>query len=323
MRDNCGREIDYLRVSDTDRCNLRCVYCMPEEGVEPVSHREILSFEEILRVCRAAAKLGVRRIRLTGGEPLVRRGIVDLVRRVKEIDGIEQVSVTTNGLLFCDMAQDLAAAGLGGVNVSLDTLDPAVFCRITRRDSFGKALEAVRTALELGLLVKVNCVAAEEFGMQHPLSVAGLAKDHPVDVRFIEMMPIGLGNGFTPIPGGRIRTALERLYGPMTACAGNGGGPASYGMLPGFCGRVGFINALSDRFCDSCNRVRLTAEGFLKLCLHYDVGIDLRGPLRDGISDEVLAALMREAILQKPVGHQFGARGTAHVEQHRMVQIGG
>ncbi|MGI5967430.1 MAG: GTP 3',8-cyclase MoaA, partial [Anaerotruncus rubiinfantis] len=220
MRDNCGREIDYLRVSVTDRCNLRCVYCMPEEGVEPVSHREILSFEEILRVCRAAAKLGVRRIRLTGGEPLVRRGIVDLVRRVKEIDGIEQVSVTTNGLLFCDMAQDLAAAGLGGVNVSLDTLDPAVFCRITRRDSFGKALEAVRTALELGLLVKVNCVAAEEFGMQHPLSVAGLAKDHPVDVRFIEMMPIGLGNGFTPIPGGRIRTALERLYGPMTACAG-------------------------------------------------------------------------------------------------------
>ncbi len=324
MTDGQKRSIDYLRVSVTDRCNLRCVYCMPAEGVEPVSHGEILTFEEILRVCRCAAALGVRKIKLTGGEPLVRRGIVELVRGIKALDGIEQVTMTSNGILLGDMAQALAEAGLDAVNISLDTLDPIDFKKITRREGVEKVVEAIGRSVSAGLRVKINCVPAREFGESQIPMIALLAKERPVDVRFIELMPIGLGSAFTGIPAQEIRSVLERNFGPLVPYGGiRGNGPASYFSLEDFQGEIGFISAVSDRFCACCNRVRLTATGFLKLCLHYDRGIDLRGLLRGGISDEALTRAMEQGIRNKPLSHHFGEGAVEYEDTHKMVQIGG
>lgn len=321
MKDQYNREIDYLRVSVTDRCNLRCVYCMPEEGVEPVAHEEILSYEEILRVCRCAAKLGFWRVKLTGGEPLVRRGVAGLAREIKAISGIRQVTMTTNGVLLGDYAEELAAAGLDAVNVSLDTLDPEAFHRITRRGELSRVLDSIDRALAAGLRVKLNCVPTR--GNDEAERLAALAKDRPIDVRFIELMPVGEGDPSEGVPADEIRARLAAAYGPLTEYPGEwGNGPASYCDIPGFAGKIGFISAMSHRFCGGCNRVRLTATGFLKLCLHFDEGTDLRGLLRGGADDAALTEAVRAAVWGKPAHHLFGETA-AHVEQRKMVQIGG
>ncbi|MEM1484223.1 GTP 3',8-cyclase MoaA [Oscillospiraceae bacterium PP1C4] len=324
MTDKQNRNIDYLRISVTDRCNLRCVYCMPAEGVEPVAHSDILTFEEILRICKSAAVLGIRKIKLTGGEPLVRKGVVGLVRNIKSIDGIEQVTMTTNGILLGGMADELKAAGLDAVNISLDTLDSVQFGKMTRREGLEQVLAAIDHSLELGMHVKINCVPIKELGEEQIVSMASLAKDRPLDVRFIELMPIGLGSAFTGVSTEEIKRVLARTYGeliPYNGVCGNG--PASYLSIAGFAGKIGFISAISDRFCANCNRIRLTATGFLKLCLHYDQGIDLRGLLRSGVTDEELTRVIEQGIHDKPLRHHFGESAVAHEETHKMVQIGG
>lgn len=324
MIDLQGRTIDYLRISVTDRCNLRCVYCMPEEGITPLSHEEILSFEELERVCTCAAKLGICKIKLTGGEPLVRLGIVDLVKRIKAIPGIEQVTLTTNGVLLGEMASGLKKAGLDCVNVSLDTLNRKDFARITRRDELPRVLSGIDSALKAGLRVKINCVPTRQSDLDGLLKIAEIAKEKSVQVRFIEMMPIGLGDQFQGIAKNKLKACMEEKFGPFFPCYEvSGNGPATYYSLKGFSGHIGFISAVTEKFCSTCNRVRLTANGFLKLCLHYDCGIDLREPLRSGITDEEFLEIMKDAIAHKPAAHHFEQRSVAHKELHSMAQIGG
>ncbi|WP_312640415.1 GTP 3',8-cyclase MoaA [Hydrogenoanaerobacterium sp.] len=323
MIDLHNRNIDYLRISVTDRCNLRCVYCMPAEGIEACAHDEVLTYEEILKVCRCAAALGICKIKLTGGEPLARKGVAGLIRQLKEIDGIEQVTMTSNGVLLYEQLPALVEAGLDAVNISLDTLDPKRFEQITRGQRFDTVLKSIDLALQLGIRVKINCLPVREFNGDHLMQMAELAHTRPIDVRFIELMPIGYGKDLTPIPSSEIQELLYRTYGELTPCTQElGNGPASYFSLAGFQGNIGFISAVSTCFCSNCNRIRLTSTGFLKLCLHYNKGIELRDLLRGGISDADLTKLLRDAILEKPTQHQFGSH-IVDEEQHTMAEIGG
>lgn len=322
MLDGNRRIIDYLRISVTDRCNLRCVYCMPAEGVEWLPHEKILRYEDILRLCAICAKLGVTKYKLTGGEPLVRKGLASLVAGIKAIPGTQSVTLTTNGILLAQQLPELAEAGLDGVNISLDTLDPDRFAAITRGGRVERVMEGLEAALaQPGLNVKLNCVPSEEDDREL-VELAALAKDRPVAVRFIELMPIGLGQPARGRTEAQIRALLEGAYGPMEPYDGPmGNGPCHYVTLPGFAGKIGFISAMSHQFCARCNRVRLTATGFLKTCLQYETGVDLRALLdRD---DETLAAAIAGAVLHKPAAHQFGTADVAHGEGRRMNEIGG
>lgn len=322
MIDGLGRTIDYLRVSVTDRCQLRCVYCMPEEGVPALAHGEILRFEEITRLCSLFARLGVRTIRLTGGEPLCRRDLPALVAQLKAVPGIQRVTLTTNGVDLADHWEALCRAGLDGVNLSLDTLDRDLYRRLTRRDRLDDALAGLRLAAGSGLPVKVNCVPADPD--QALWDVAALSRDLPVHVRFIEMMPLGRGKAFAPPSPAETKQLLQDRFGPLSPTEGPpGSGPAEYFRLPGFQGTVGFITPLSHGFCQECNRVRLTATGFLKTCLQFSQGADLRAPLRAGASDEALLEAMAAAIRQKPKAHHFGGPPAPEDETQRMHQFGG
>lgn len=324
MIDGHGRKIDYLRISLIDRCNLRCVYCMPEDGVDMVPHEEILTYEEILRLAKVFAGLGFRKIKLTGGEPLVRKEAVKLVREIKATPGIEKVTLTTNGTLLGEIMDELAEAGIDGINLSLDTLKPEVYEKIVRRDRFAQAMEGFEAALEHPEIpLKINCVPMGMEG-QDVLDMAELAKKYPVHVRFIEMMPIGLGKQFDFSSEDSILQGLKERYGeyvPYKKELGNG--PGHYYSFEGFKGKIGFISAISHKFCDACNRVRLTAQGYLKTCLQYDIGVDLKKLLRNGAEDEELRKAIEEAICQKPIGHQFGSALEEHAESHMMAQIGG
>lgn len=322
MVDGLGRTIDYLRVSVTDRCQLRCVYCMPEEGVPALAHGDILRFEEIVRLCTLFARLGGHSIRLTGGEPLCRRDLPDLVAQLKAVPGIQRVTLTTNGVDLAPQWEALCRAGLDGVNLSLDTLDRALYHRLTRRDRLADALAGLRLAAGSGLPVKVNCVPADP--AQALWDVAELSRDLPVHVRFIEMMPLGRGKDFRPPSTAETQQRLEARFGPLSPTEGPpGSGPADYFRLPGFQGTVGFISPLSHTFCRDCNRVRLTATGFLKTCLQFSRGTDLRAPLRAGASDRDLLHAMAEAIRQKPPAHHFGGPPAPADEGNSMYQFGG
>lgn len=322
MIDGLGRTIDYLRISVTDRCNLRCCYCMPEERVPLKSHEEILTYEEILKVCRAAASLGIDRVKITGGEPLVRRGIEALVREIKALNGIRDVTMTSNGILLKDKAKELKEAGLSSINISLDTLDSERFARITRRDCFASVMEGIESAKSAGLFVKLNCAVMEELTSKEVLAFAHFSERTQIPVRFIELMPIGQGSIFHAPDNDALAKILSEAFGglrkeerPM------GNGPAFYVTWGEGKGRIGFISAVHHRFCASCNRVRLTSDGFLKLCLDHQQGVDLKAPLRQKVSENELAALMQQAILQKPGGHAFEA--LCREKGPNMNQIGG
>lgn len=324
MYDQFGRNIRYLRVSVTDRCNLRCRYCMPEEGVEWVDHSAILSYEQIVRLVRLAAGLGVEKVRLTGGEPLVRKGLAGLVREIKAIEGIRTVNLTTNGVLLAEQLPDLLEAGLDGVNLSLDTLDREQFAALTRRDELPRTLEGLEAALAApGLTVKVNCVPSGG-NDPHLVPLASLARDRDLSVRFIELMPIGLGDTLTRRTEEEVLAQLEEAFGPAISCPTDPlSGPSRNVTFPGFRGQVGFISAVSHQFCQSCNRVRLTATGFLKTCLQYDHGVDLKALLDAGADDATLQAAMADAINHKPASHHFGGQREAADEGRNMNQIGG
>jgi cyclic pyranopterin phosphate synthase len=324
MRDRFGREINYARISITDRCNLRCVYCMPESGVKSLRHADILSYESILRICRIFAALGIRKLRVTGGEPLVRKGAVNFIARLKQLEGVF-VTLTTNGLLLPETARELRDAGLDGVNISLDTRDPSTYCRVTRGGDVRLALAGIDAAIDAGIpLVKLNCVPLDEESRLDVLQVAALARDRPIHVRFIEMMPIGsAAKVFAGVENGRLREWLEGEYGDWTPLEGGlnkGDGPARYGSLPGFQGKIGFISALSECFCESCNRVRLTATGLLRPCLDRADSVSLLPALADS-GDERLLADIRGAILNKPERHDFITRKEA--SRGTMSKIGG
>lgn len=213
MLDKLNRNIDYLRISVIDRCNLRCVYCMPEEGIESIPHKEILSYDEILRICETISELGVKKIKITGGEPLVRKDIVNLIRNIKNLEKIEQVTLTTNGILLYDMLDDLYDAGIDAINVSLDTLKKDNFKKITRREGLKKVLMGIDKAYDLGIRVKINCLAIRDFNIDELADIANFAKEREIDVRFIELMPIGFGKKYTQIDNDEILSILESRFG--------------------------------------------------------------------------------------------------------------
>ena len=324
MLDQYGRNIDYMRISLTDRCNLRCIYCMPEEGICQIPRTELLDQEEILKISRLASELGISRIKLTGGEPLVRRICVPLVKELKALPGIRQVTLTTNGILLKEQLPGLMEAGLDALNISLDTLNPENFQKITRYNELDRTLEGLSTALSYpSLKVKVNCVPTFQTD-QELLQVAALARENPVHVRFIEMMPIGLGREFTARDEKSVKDILEKTYGTLTPVSEIlGNGPCHYYTLERFCGRIGFISALSHKFCKQCNRVRLTSTGYLKGCLQFQNGVDLKVLLRNGASDEILKNALQKAIFEKTAGHNFQEKKNGREESHIMSQIGG
>lgn len=320
MKDLYGRTIEYMRISVTDRCNLRCRYCMPN-GINYVPMPEILTFEEITEICSAAAELGIKYIRLTGGEPLVRLGCENLVRMIKNIDGIEKVSITTNGILLNDKLDSLIDAGIDGVNISLDTLDNEKFNRITGFYGLEKVISAINTSYNKGLKVKINTVILKE-NIDECSNIIMFAKDRNIDVRFIEMMPIGEGTKFLSLDCNDILNLLKKSFHNIMPYEGSiGSGPAIYYEIPGFNGKIGFINAVHGKFCDTCNRIRLTSKGFLKSCLCYDVGTDLKKILRCQNKNN-LKAEMKKVILNKPKEHCFDKMSNI-TEKNKMSEIGG
>lgn len=329
MIDQYNRRIEYARISLTDRCNLRCRYCMPEQGIKKLRQEDILTFAEILRVVQVLASLGVRKVRLTGGEPLVRGGIADLVRAVHEVPGIEQVVLTTNGVLLGEMAEPLVRAGLDGINISLDTLNPATFASIARRPLLDKVKAGIFRLQGLGFSdIKFNCVPVAGINEFEIPVLAALAREQAVKVRFIELMPIGCAyeSGCQGVPMAKVRRRIEEAYGSLQAADlpnGTADGPAVYYRLDGFCGEIGFIDAVDHKFCASCNRVRLTAEGFLKLCLNAKMGLDVRMLLRSGISGEKLRLALQQAVYHKPKEHFFADRNNKTRDGRAMVQVGG
>lgn len=322
MIDRFHRTIDYLRVSVTDRCNLRCRYCMPEDGIEAMEHSDILSYLEIERICKAGAALGIRKVKITGGEPLVRKDVEVLIHSLRAIPGIEDVTMTTNGCLLKEKASLLKESGLSSVNVSLDTLNPQRFARITRRDCFESVVEGIDAAISAGLNVKVNCAVMEELDEKEVLDFARFSADYQIPVRFIEMMPIGQGRNYKAMDNDELAWILSNAYGELRESRTvKGNGPAVYYTWGDGSGCIGFISAVNHKFCSDCNRVRLTADGFLKLCLDSPVGIDLKGPLRKGISNDQLLDVMKMSIRNKPESHHFeGNLGDSDIN---MNQIGG
>lgn len=321
MIDQFGRKIDYLRVSITDRCNLRCRYCMPED-LPFIPHEKILRYEEILRFCGLAAQEGIRHIKVTGGEPLVRKGCIDFLKALKGLPGIEHVTLTTNGVLLKEAVPQLLELGLDGINISLDTLNPDTYEKITGKNQFHQVWEGMMEAVRGGLRVKINCVPQMESTPEEWVALATLCRDYPIDLRFIELMPIGSGRGLSLVKGNTILTALREAFpGLVLDERPHGFGPARYYTAPGFQGAVGFIDAVSNCFCEGCNRVRLTSEGFLKLCLSHPDGVDFRTLLRSGATDQEIRKAFREAVFKKPRRHQFELK--SETETPNMSQIGG
>lgn len=320
MTDQYGRQVRYLRISLTDRCNLRCRYCMPEQGVDLCAHADLLRYEEIVAIARAALDCGIDTFKLTGGEPLVRRGVPVLVAALKELPGTRQVTLTTNGLLLGDQLDALVAAGLDAVNVSLDTLDETQYHTLTRRAFAPRAVVDTVRAAARRLPVKINAVLLPETADQW-LPLACLAADPGVDVRFIEQMPIGKGEANPGLAGDKVLAALRQAWPDLAPCdEKRGNGPAHYYKSAGLAGRIGFIDAVSHRFCASCNRLRLTCTGMLRPCLCYDDGTDLRALLRSGAGPDELKKAVEQAIAAKPEGHCFGA---GHGSRQTMNRIGG
>ena len=309
MFDSCSRNIRYLRLSVTDLCNLRCRYCMPD-GVEKLEREAVLTYEEFLRLAALFAQCGIDTVRVTGGEPLVRKGVEQLVAGLKATPGIRKVTMTTNGVLLAQQLPALLNAGLDSVNISLDTLRPEVFRRITARDEFAAVQAGLRAALESPLPVKLNCVPQAGINEGELETIAALAQDNDLQVRFIEMMPIGYGAAMPCISGPELQARFARRWPGLHPVEGIafGDGPAVYYTAPGWKGSIGFITAVHGKFCVSCNRVRLTSLGFLRPCLASEAGCDLRALLRGGADDAQLLAAIRETIWAKPREHHFESR---------------
>jgi len=328
--DAYNRPISYLRISVTDRCNLRCIYCMPEEGVPWRPHATVLRYEEIETVVRAAAALGISKVRLTGGEPLVRLGIVDLVHRIARIPAVDDLAMTTNGILLAKHAEDLAAAGLQRLNISLDTLSEKRFRRITRCGDLEQVLNGIHAARRAGLdPIKINTVVIRGLNDDEVVDLAARTlQDNWWNIRFIELMPVGNGSLMMDawrqrvVTAQEVRDRIEAALGKLEpAKVSVGSGPARYYRLPAGRGTVGFITPISEHFCYRCNRLRLTADGQLRPCLLSDQEIDLRTPLREGAGVEEIAALIIEGIKRKPIAH--GLDHDIHPRQRAMSEIGG
>ena len=319
MKDNFDREIKYMRISVTDRCNLRCRYCMPADGIENLGHDKIITFEDIERIVKAAAKLGISKYRITGGEPLVRKGIVTLIERLSKIDGVEELAMTTNGILLGKYAEELKKAGLQRVNISVDSLIYQKYEEITRGGDLDAAFEGVNAAIKVGLApVKLNVVVMKGFNDDEILNFVQLTFNHPIDIRFIELMPVGcpeMDEKYQFMSSDEIRKKLPDLIHLPDR-----DGVADYYKYPGAMGKIGFISPMSHEFCGTCDKIRLTADGKIKPCLHSNREIDLHPALAEG-DDAVLEETLREAILSKDQKHHLN-EGADPIKRD-MNKIGG
>jgi GTP 3',8-cyclase len=322
LYDSSQRPINYLRISVTDRCNLRCIYCMPPEGVDHLSHEDVLRYEEIYRVAQAAAALGINKIRLTGGEPLVRAHLTRLVGMLSNIEGIDDISMTTNGVLLRQHADSLKAAGLDRVNISLDSLDRERYGQITRHDRILDVLDGIAAAKESGLdPVKINMVVIKGVNDDEVIGLARRTIEDGWNVRFIEQMPIGEGKKLSFVPTSEVMERLHTL-GELEPCLPKrGNGPAKYFRFNGAPGTIGFISPISEHICFKCNRMRLTVDGKLRPCLMSDDEVGLRESLRSGASIEELKGLIQQAVARKPKGHRLN-EGISPVGR-TMSQVGG
>ncbi len=325
VKDKFARDINYLRISITDRCNLGCFYCLPRQDWQKLPAPEIMRYEELLQVARAAVSVGIRKIRVTGGEPLVRRGAVDFVRALHRVPGLTEVCLTTNGVLLAAMGQDLYEAGLRHLNLSLDTLKPERYREITGRDNFTEVTAGLRRALDLGFHpIKINCVVLKGLNDDELVEFARLAQNLPIQVRFIEFMPTVSPERWMKhfLPMTEVRQRLAVLGEMEGKNPGATAGPAQIVHPAGFLGELGFISPVSQHHCPTCNRLRLTAAGRLRPCLFADREVDLKGPLRRGISEEGLVHLFEEAVRSKACLPEFKlSRGS--LTSCPMVGIGG
>lgn len=351
MIDKYNRKIDYLRISVTDRCNLRCSYCMPSNGIQFRTMEEILTYEEIIMVCRAAALSGIKKIKITGGEPLVRKGIAQLVGELSKISGITEVTMTTNGLYLKELLPELLENHLSAVNISLDTLDPVLYKNITGEDALIKVFQAIQACVAAGLKTKINAVLSEslfeekqsiserrwgilakkqakERLLNNCLDLLELSRNSAVDVRFIEMMPIGLGKDYTMTSSDDVLCRIKNEYPGIRAdYRKHGNGPAIYYTIPGFKGSIGFISAIHGKFCNQCNRIRMTSTGQIKPCLCYSDSYDLRAILRNPGLDETFKLIKMKEIINKSAFAKPREHCFEHPEEisevKKMAMIGG
>jgi cyclic pyranopterin phosphate synthase len=326
--DSYGRRIKSMRISVTDKCNFRCTYCMPAEGLPWLKKAEILSFEEIVRIARIAVSLGIEQIRLTGGEPLVRRDLPELVRQLHTIEGLHSLSITTNGILLKQQARALAEAGLTRINVSLDSLQREKFAKLTRRDQLDRVLEGLEELQKYPSIhpVKINAVAVRGFSEDEVLDFVRFARDKAYVMRWIEFMPLDADQLWRKediLTGGEIKSIIEAAYGPLVPITSSNPSETArrYTFSDGI-GEVGFINPVSEPFCASCDRIRLTADGQLRTCLFATEETDLRAILRSGADDDVVAATIRQAVWHKELKHYIGDKRFKRANRS-MSMIGG
>ena len=322
--DNFGRQIDYLRISVTDRCNLRCRYCMPKKGVSDIGHDQILRYDEIISLVKIFADAGISRIKITGGEPLVRRGIESLIGELYKINGIEEITLTTNGVLLPNKLEQLYRSGIRNINISLDTLDKNRYEEITGFDALAQVLQAVDECLKYDdIKVKINALALAETSPDEVMALAAMARNKAVDVRFIEVMPLGMGRMVKGRSQEEILKFLTEEFGQAREyCGKRGNGPAVYYDFENFSGKVGFISAMTHKFCQECNRLRLTADGHLKSCLNYEDGKNLKEMLRGGAERKEIEEAIGQVIAAKGEGHCFGGH-CDNADERIMSQIGG
>lgn len=334
--DNFGRKISYLRVSITDRCNYRCIYCQPERQFEFIPHENILRYEEIVEIVQEAVELGITKVRITGGEPLVREGIVDFIRQLKKIDKLEDISLTTNGFFLSEYAEKLKAAGLNRVNISLDSLQEEKYRRIARAGSLKKVLKGIDSAFKAGLLpIKINTVVMKGINDDEIDDFVKLALLRPLNIRFIELMPSGeevikeFKNKFISVQEIKEKLIKKYLLRPIKISISNG--PAKYFQIEGGKGTVGFINALSQHFCKTCNRIRLTSEGKLRPCLFSSKEIDIKSEIRNSEKLNISTPYLRKKLIQekiieavklKPTSHQLNTKIKNNIS-FQMSKIGG
>jgi cyclic pyranopterin phosphate synthase len=323
--DRFNRKINYLRICVTDRCNLRCIYCLPAEGARKLKHKEILRYEELLRIVRIGIKLGINKVRLTGGEPLFRKGVQEFIPMLAALKGLRDVSLTTNGVYLKDNLEMLKAAGIKRINVSLDSLKRSNFKSITRFDYFNEVWEGIEKARDMGFHpIKINIVAMKGINDNEVLDFGRLAIEQPYHIRFIECMPISLeSNSLAFISNSEIEKALIDAFGPLIpVIRGQNDGPAKRYRLDGGKGEIGFISAISDSFCQDCNRLRLTANGMILPCLFSNIEVDIKDPLRRGCLDEELIEVFLKAVDSKPKCHALNLDSHQAVYR-KMCSIGG
>ena len=322
MKDKFNREIDYLRISVTENCNLRCLYCIEDDNYNPQNSKYITN-EEIEKIVSQCSKLGIKKIRITGGEPLARKDIEELFFRLNNIDGINEIHMTTNGVLLNDKVEILKEYGLKGVNISLDSLKEDKFYSITKFNKLQDVLKAIDKSLELGLKVKINTVLIDDINKDEIIDFVNFIKNKNIDLRFIELMPIGAGKNYKGVSNDEVLRIIKSNFNDIKEVERpKSSGPARYIKIKNHKGKIGFISAMSDCFCDDCNRIRLTSDGFLKKCLHFNCGTDLKKLLRENIDDDSLKDIIRYTIYDKPEKHLFKI-SCDNKETKYMNQIGG